>query len=377
RNHEIRLNQFFEKHTRDAGFSSSQLLSGFDSLALNAQVELLEIASDIRSSEPLFRSVLRGGPARIQEVLQREASEEELQRIYTYLQSYGRQVFTLDFVEPAPIEDPGPTYRNLFSLVIDAEYDFVAQQQKLKELRDETTARINEYFGPIQRMQFRLLLRRVQRDYHLREEALSYLGHAWPALRRFALELGMRLKTRNLLLEPDEIFFLTPEEISDAIRAATDVNAMTAELQKRATGRKLLREAQKFLNPPLRIGRDPNFPEKPIAKDPDPAVLEGSAVSSGIVNAPACVILETKDFDQMQPGCVLICPTTNPAWTPLFPLASALVTDIGGLLAHGSIIAREYGIPAVLGLGDATRKISTGDMLTVDGNQGTVRIHNH
>ncbi|MCY3885817.1 MAG: PEP-utilizing enzyme, partial [Gammaproteobacteria bacterium] len=91
---------------------------------------------------------------------------------------------------------------------------------------------------------------------------------------------------------------------------------------------------------------------------------------------PACVILETKDFHMMQPGCVLVCPTTNPAWTPLFPLASALVTDIGGLLAHGSIIAREYGIPAVLGLGDATRKIKSGDMLTVDGNHGSVHILN-
>lgn len=377
RNHEIRLNQFFEKHAKDAGFSSSQLLSGFDSLALNAQVELLGIASIIRTSESLFRSVLRGGPARIQEVLQREASDEVLERMQTYLQSYGRQVFTLDFVEPAPIEDPGPTYRNLFSLVIDAEYDFVAQQQQLKQCRDEITARISAYFGLLKRMQFRRLLRRVQRDYYLREEALGYLGQAWPTLRRIALELGMRLKKLNVLSEPEEIFYLTTEEISHAIGSAIDVNARTTELKQRATGRKLLREAQKFLNPPLRIGHDPNFPEPPIVKNLDPAILEGSAVSSGVVNAPACVILETKDFDKMQPGCVLVCPATNPAWTLLFPLASALVTDIGGLLAHGSIIAREYGIPAVLGLGDATRKISTGDMLTVDGNQGTVHIHHH
>ncbi len=377
RNHEIRLNQFFEKHAADAGFSSSQLLSGFDSLALSAQVELSGIASDIRSTDPLFRSILRGGPAHIQEVLQREASDEVLQRMQNYLQSYGRQVFTLDFVEPALIEDPGPTYRNLFSLVIDAQYDFVAPRQQTQQRRDETTERVSAYFGPWKRMQFRRLLRRVQRDYHLREESLGYLGQAWPVLRRFALELGMRLKKRNVLSEPEGIFYLTPEEISNSIGSSTDVNATTAELQKRATGRKLLREAQKFLNPPLRIGRDPNFPEKPVSKDPDPAILKGSAVSSGVVNASACVILETKDFHKMQPGCVLVCPTTNPAWTPLFPLASALVTDIGGLLAHGPIIAREYGIPAVLGLGDATRKISTGDMLTVDGNQGTVRIHNH
>ncbi|MCY4143787.1 MAG: PEP-utilizing enzyme [Gammaproteobacteria bacterium] len=375
RNHEIRLNQFLEKHAKNAGFTSSQLLSGFDSLALNAQVELSEIARSIRSSEPLFRSVLLGGPARIQEILQREASDDVLQRIQTYLQSYGRQVFTLDFVEPAPIEDPVPTYRNLFSLVVDAEYDFDARRQQLKQHREETIARIRAHFGPLQRLQFRRLLLRVQRDYHLREEALSYLGQAWPALRRLALELGMRLKKRQTVSEPEDIFYLTTDEISKAIGSATAADATAAELQERAANRKLLREAQKFLNPPLRIGHDPNFPDPPGAQDLDPAVLKGSAVSSGVIDAPACVILDTKDFDKMQPGCVLVCPATSPAWTPLFPLASALVTDIGGLLAHGSIIAREYGIPAVLGLGDATRRISTGDMLTVDGNQGTVQIH--
>ncbi len=375
RNHEIRLNQFLEQHAKDAGFSSSQLLSGFDSLALNAQIELSEIASSIRSSEPLFHSVLRGGPAHIEEILQREASDEVLHRMKAYLQSYGKQVFTLDFVEPAPIEDPAPTYRNLFSLVVDAEYDFDAQRRQLKRQRDEITARIDAYFGPLNRMRFRRLLRRVQRDYHLREEALGYLGQAWPTLRRFALELGMRLNNINKLSKPEDIFYLTTEEISNAIESASAMDSKTKELCKRATSRKLLREAQKFLNPPLRIGHDPNFPAPPVDKNLDPAVLKGSAVSSGVVDAPACVILETNDFDKMQPGCVLVCPATNPAWTPLFPLAAALVTDIGGLLAHGSIIAREYGIPAVLGLGDATRKINTGDMLTVDGNEGTVRIH--
>jgi pyruvate,water dikinase len=76
----------------------------------------------------------------------------------------------------------------------------------------------------------------------------------------------------------------------------------------------------------------------------------------------------------MEPGTILVCPTTTPAWTPLFSQASGLVTDVGGVLAHGSIVAREYDIPAVLGTGVATQRIRSGQMIRVDGDAGTVTL---
>jgi phosphoenolpyruvate synthase/pyruvate phosphate dikinase len=76
----------------------------------------------------------------------------------------------------------------------------------------------------------------------------------------------------------------------------------------------------------------------------------------------------------MEPGTILVCTTTTPAWTPLFSQAVGLVTDVGGALAHGSIVAREYGIPAVMGTGNATQRIKSGMMLTVDGDAGTVTL---
>jgi pyruvate,water dikinase len=81
-----------------------------------------------------------------------------------------------------------------------------------------------------------------------------------------------------------------------------------------------------------------------------------------------------EDFDQMKPGDVLVAAITTPAWTPLFAMASAIVTDVGGPLSHGSIVAREYGIPAVLGTGVATHRLKTGDRVRVDGLRGTVEI---
>ena len=106
-------------------------------------------------------------------------------------------------------------------------------------------------------------------------------------------------------------------------------------------------------------------------------VIKGVPSSPGQVTAPARVLNGPEDFDQMQPGEILIAGITTPAWTPLFVLASGVVTDIGGPLSHGSIIAREYGIPAVLGTGIATSSITSGELITVDGNAGTVTLLNN
>ncbi len=100
--------------------------------------------------------------------------------------------------------------------------------------------------------------------------------------------------------------------------------------------------------------------------------MKGVAASPGTVTGTARVIHGPEDFSLMQPGDVLVAPITTPAWTPLFAMACAIVTDVGGPLSHGSIVAREYGIPAVLGTGVATRRIQTGQTITVDGSEGTV-----
>jgi pyruvate,water dikinase len=104
--------------------------------------------------------------------------------------------------------------------------------------------------------------------------------------------------------------------------------------------------------------------------------LKGVPTSGGKVTARACVLHGPEDFHRMTPGAVLVAGTTTPAWTPLFAMASAVVTDIGGPLSHGSIVAREYGIPAVMGVGVATRRIRDGQTITVDGSAGLVILEN-
>jgi len=104
------------------------------------------------------------------------------------------------------------------------------------------------------------------------------------------------------------------------------------------------------------------------------AILKGIGASPGRVTGTARVLRGPEEFGQMQPGDILVAAITTPAWTPLFAMAAAIVTDVGGPFSHGSIVAREYGIPAVLGTGAATRRIHSGQIITVNGTAGEVML---
>jgi pyruvate,water dikinase len=114
------------------------------------------------------------------------------------------------------------------------------------------------------------------------------------------------------------------------------------------------------------------FPRMVGASHSDTALASGTPASPGRATGVVRVIRGPEQFDQLQPGEILVAPMTAPAWTPLFTSAVAVVTDVGGAAAHASIIAREYGIPAVVGCGDATARLRTGMRVTVDGNTGNV-----
>jgi pyruvate,water dikinase len=112
----------------------------------------------------------------------------------------------------------------------------------------------------------------------------------------------------------------------------------------------------------------------PPPVSPDPNLLQGNAGSPGMARGPARVIRLLAEAAKLEPGDVLVAETTAPPWTPLFASAAAVVTDTGGILSHCAIVAREYGIPAVVGAGTATTVIQDGQMVEVNGQAGTVRI---
>ena len=113
----------------------------------------------------------------------------------------------------------------------------------------------------------------------------------------------------------------------------------------------------------------PAFTDQPAGDS-----FKGIGASPGRVTGMARVVSGPDEFDQMHQGEILVAKITTPAWTPLFALAAGIVTDVGGPLSHGSIVAREYQIPAVLGTGVATERLHNGQRITVDGDAGVVKI---
>jgi len=147
------------------------------------------------------------------------------------------------------------------------------------------------------------------------------------------------------------------------------------DVNRRITERRAEYERNKtFTPPPVVVGRFD--PKKHVLPQVDATVkeLKDIAVSPGTVTGKARVMLHADDHEHVEPGEILVAPSTDPAWTPYFLPAAGVVMDIGGILSHGAIIAREYGIPAVVNVGPASRIIQTGQTLRVDGDQGTVTI---
>jgi pyruvate,water dikinase len=126
--------------------------------------------------------------------------------------------------------------------------------------------------------------------------------------------------------------------------------------------------------PSVVIGRFNPESFKPEPIDLQAETLSGLAVSPGVVTGRARVIMRYSHDEQVQPGEILVAPFTDPGWTPYFLPAAGIVVDIGGMLSHGSIVAREYGKPAVVNVGPATKIIKTGQTIQVDGDAGKVRI---
>jgi phosphohistidine swiveling domain-containing protein len=224
---------------------------------------------------------------------------------------------------------------------------------------------------------FRRLLAETQHVVLVREEQVRDLTIGWPVMRRAVIRIGEALAARGVIATPDDVFFLTRAEAIGALEAIGDgLQPLTVDVARRRS----TRDDQAKLMPPLVVGRASrviqafwdNLPRMVGAVRSDNALVSGAPASPGRATGPARVIRGPHEFDELQAGEILVAPLTAPAWTPLFNRAAAVVTDVGSAASHASIIAREYGIPAVVGCGDATSRLRTGMRVVVDGSRGTV-----
>ena len=222
--------------------------------------------------------------------------------------------------------------------------------------------------NPLKRAAFKRVLGWGRASARTRENVKSEAVRWLVAIRHALLALGTRMVEAGALRRADDIFYLSYDELPALVAGEErDWRGLVAE--RRAEHGRL----EKLTPPPVVVGVWEEGSGE-WAVDSSARVLTGISVSAGVARGPARVFASADTDEPVLPGEILVAPFTDPGWTPYFVPAAGIVMDMGGLLSHGSIIAREYGIPAVVNVGPATRIIRTGQIIEVDGDAGEVRI---
>jgi pyruvate,water dikinase len=279
----------------------------------------------------------------------------------------------LDFAKPTPHDDPTLLIETLKVYLTGRNNPYERQRAAL-DLRETAAERISKRLDPVRRKWFLNLLKAAQDTAHLREDSIADLGLGHAQIRCMLNEFGRRLASNGAIPCADDIYWLEEQELME-LAGLLESGKPLGCFDEVIASRKAKWEAMRHVIPPTTLPKiswmSRFFPSNEETGD----VIKGFAASAGKVTARACVMLGPEDFSKMQSGDVIVAGITTPAWTPLFARASAIVTDIGGPLSHSSIVAREYGIPAVLATGVGTRRIVDGQTITVDGGLGIVSLN--
>ncbi|WP_255768804.1 PEP/pyruvate-binding domain-containing protein [Pseudarthrobacter sulfonivorans] len=400
---EISFRAFYDKLVKRHGDPPAQsFLLGYDSEPIRAEKSLYGLAGWVRGVPGLTAAISEtpttalagsqrtGAPPAGMDA---ELWQQWQPRFQEHLDRYGHAVYNLDFASPVPADEPNTLIETVKFYLQGHGTDPNERQRLSAERRESLTAEMTARLGPRRRAVFLRLLRWAQTAAPIREDALADVGLAWPLLRRMLFELGRRLVESSVIAEPDDVFWLRFQELHSAVEfglaapgtpapgapavaitgAARPVRAGVVE-ERRMLWRGQAKATAPQLLPESRWMERAFGSMMPARQHQPGAVIKGVGASAGRVSAPARVLGGPQDFGRMEPGDVLVARITTPAWTSLFAMASAVVTDVGGPLSHSSIVAREYGIPAVLGTGVATQRISSGQRISVDGDAGTVTI---
>jgi pyruvate,water dikinase len=329
---------------------------------------LWDIARAAREDPASRDALTTGGPAELSAQYRARALPPVLQREMTsFLERYGhRAIAEIDLGVKRWSEDPAhllgaiANYLRLGDGATAPDVQFARGAREAQAMIDTLVSRLH---GP-RRAILRFLLGRVRLLSGLREQPKFQIMRVFALGHALVAPVGTELADRGLLDAADDAFFLTLPELRRAI-AGEDLRPWVAER------RELYRREQRRRHIPRVLLSDGTDAEMELPGAVDDGAIRGTPASPGIARGNAHVIRSPVGA-RLEPGEVLVAPSTDPGWTPLFLTAGALVMEMGGMMSHGAVVAREYGIPAVVGVPNATARIASGDQITVDGSAGTV-----
>jgi pyruvate,water dikinase len=368
------LERYFGEDTQEL---RGKLISGVTgNVTMETNKDLWDLAQ-IAKSTPAVDDLVRRyvGPELMAHLEETREAKPFLHALERFLSEYGHREIRMDVIYPTWGEDPTPVLGFVRSyLDADEAQSPHNQEARLVRERQEQTqavlARVEQdfkgrlLFAPI----LRWVLRHTQANTRERDTAHFELTRLFPPFRRMLLELGGRWSKRGLVTNPDDIFYLTLDEMDEV---AASPRTIVETVQARRAEYELNRSRP--WPDIIRGGREIHARAAGPVEVVD-GQLHGVAGSPGLVTGVARVIRGPEEFSWLQKNDILVAPLTNPAWTPLFAVAGGVITEVGGILSHGAIVAREYGIPAVLSVAGATAHVIDGQTITVDGNRGIVTL---
>ena len=337
-------------------------------------LELWGLTEKIRNDQPSHGAFTESSvPDLLQRYRERKLPPVAQRGLQSFLRRYGhRAVAEIDLGIPRWSDDPShllgviSNYLRLNTDDLDPIAQFHAGQARAESMITILTERMAERSQVRARM-VGWALRRVRQLVGLRESPKFLLIVALATMREHLKVIGRQLAANKLIDQVDDVFFLDLGEVRQGLSGenvqplvVVRREAYEQELKRRHIPRLLLSDGTE---PEAIAGADAGV---------DGALI-GSPASTGTVTGPARVVLDPVGA-HLEPGEILVAPSTDPGWTPLFLTAGGLVMEMGGSNSHGAVVAREYGIPAVVGVPDATHKIETGQLITVDGAAGLVSL---
>ena len=341
-----------------------ELTGGAPTRTAASERALVEMAGMVRADAGLRRLFAEHTPEEIITALDAERFPAFSAALSAFRHEFGRkETVSPLLVSPPTLAESPDVIVGMVSGFVDA-----PPQEDLRSRAEEALGRLLSH--PLLRPRplrtaVERWVRAAQAGVAFREDSHFYFTATLPALRRSLLEIGRRLGGAGALDEPFDVFHLRWDEVA----AIGDVAMLDAEDVARLRGLVTMRSARR-----AELAGIPVVDVRGVFRDRagGDAVVTGSPAGGGTATGTVRVIREATDFHRLQSGDVLVCPYTNPAWTPLFLRASAVVVDTGSIASHAAIVAREYGLPAVMGTGDGTRVLVDGDRVTVDGSTGRV-----
>jgi pyruvate,water dikinase len=366
-----------------------RLLQGFSNLTIEAEHALWDVRRKIADVPDVRHVLATTRPADVPAALAASPHGQAfLADLRAFLDRYGRRSNRcFELGEPSWIEDPTPVIKQLQSSLARPARDPRDEMAALAIQREQALALARERLLGYPKVvidRFEALLQAAQAATVIHDDHNFWLDQRCThQLRQVLLECGRRLAAADMLEQPDNVFFLMLDELRESMIAEPRHNRRPL-----VAGRRAEMEYFRTITPPALLGTPPRDPSPETSESragakyfgeapqisADPQVLRGGAASGGIARGPARVLRSLDDAGRLQAGDVLVTVTTTPPWALLFTRVAALITDTGGILSHTAVVAREYGIPAVVGAGNATTHIKDGQIVEVDGGAGTIRI---